>query len=82
MSKNITPSERFGIAVKLAPHYASRFDYSGGEFDRPDAPSHYALMADMAFKAADALIAKYEADIAAAAKEAAEATKKEGPSNG
>ena len=53
-------TERLSIAVAMAPAFAFKFDYTNEGM--PGTPSDFEKLADLAFKAADALIAKDKAD--------------------
>jgi hypothetical protein len=54
------PTDRLEIAVRLAPAFAFKFDYS--DSGMPGSTSDFDKLADLSFKAADALIAKDSAD--------------------
>ena len=66
-----TPTERATrvceVAVKLAPSFRDKFDFSQRD-SRPGDPSHFELLADISFKAAEAIVKKAESVMEEAAK--------------
>lgn len=77
--------EKAALAAQLAPALVSGLDFSGRPpaFGNPSDPSHYEVLADRCFLAAEAFFVKREALlIAARAKDEVDRAKSEAAANG
>ena len=65
----MNPTEKagltFAIARELAPAFRDKFDFSQRS-SRPGDPSHFELLADISFQAAEAMVKKCETVLAEA----------------
>jgi hypothetical protein len=53
------------VALRLAPAFRDKFDFSQRS-SRPGDPSHFELLADISFQAAEAMVKKWETVLAEA----------------